>query len=201
MPRQQQIFDTAVALIDAANGEDPNQEIADGKAWPKELLYSHRMSGMLQRFAPEADDIARLAIRAQHIQRWKSPRDSYPMDREGYLQWRRDLYKFHAQTAAALLARAGYGEDAIERVKRIVSKQGIKSNPDTQLLEDVTALVFIEHYMQDFAARHPEYGDEKWRGIVRKTWEKMSRRARDFALSGGIRIPEPLLPLIRKAIS
>lgn len=197
----QAIFNQAIALIDAANGADPNQETFDGRTWPKELLYSHRMSDMLQRFAPEADDAVKLAIRAQHIQRWTSPRDAYPMDREGYLQWRKDLYKFHADTAAGLLAQAGYGEAVIERVKQAVGKRGLKINPDTQLLEDVTALVFIEHYLLDFAAKHPDYDEAKWRGIIRKTWEKMSRRAHSFALSGGIRIPASLFPLIQKSIA
>jgi Trk K+ transport system NAD-binding subunit len=107
----------------------------------------------------------------------------------------------HADTAAALLAQAGYGDEVIERVKKAVGKRALKKNPDTQLLEDVTALVFIEHYMLDFAAKHPEYDAEKWCGIIRKTWEKMSMRARDFAQSGGIRLPEPLIPLIQKSIA
>jgi hypothetical protein len=193
-------FDHAIALIDAANEADPNRETAAGKDWPKELLYSHRMSDMLQRYAPEADEAMRLAVRAQHIRRWQSARDAYPMDRDGYLQWRKDLYKFHADTAAALLAQAGCSTDVIERVKKAVGKRALKANPDTQLLEDVTALVFIEHYLLDFAAKHPEYDEAKWRGIIRKTWEKMSKRARDFALSGGIRLPEPLVPLIQRSI-
>ena len=152
MPTQDERYQKAVALIDAANREDPNQETADGKAWPKELLYSHRMADMLERYAPEADDAMKLAIRAQHIQRWKSPRSDYPMDRAGYLKWRTDLYKFHAETAGALLAEAGYGEEEIERVKQAVGKKAIKRNPDTQLLEDVTDLVFIEHYMLAFGS-------------------------------------------------
>jgi hypothetical protein len=198
---QQSIYEKAVALINAANSEDPNKETADGKEWPKELLYSHRMADMLQRFAPDADDAMKLAIRSQHIQRWKSPRDAYPMDRIGYLQWRKDLYKFHAQTAADLLVQAGYGDDVIERVKQAVAKKQIKQNPDTQLLEDVTDLVFIEHYLLEFAGKHPEYSEEKWIDIVQKTWKKMSDEAHDFALSGGITLPEPLIPLIQKAIA
>ncbi len=200
MSSQSSRLDKAIALIDAANSEDPNKETADGKVWPKELLYSQRMSEMLQRYAPEADEAMKLAIRAQHIQRWKSPRNAYPMDRIGYLKWRKDLYKFHAQTAADLLAEAGYGEDVIERVKTAVAKMGIKNNPDTQLLEDVSALVFIEHYMLDFANKHPEYDEEKWLTIIRKTWKKMTERAQQFALSGGIKLPEPLIPLIQKAL-
>lgn len=194
-------FERAMALIDAANGEDPNSETVAGKAWPKELLYSQRMSEMLQRYAAEADEAQRLAIHAQHIQRWKSPRSTYPMDRPGYHQWRTALYKFHADTAAALLAQAGYGAEVIERVKQAVGKRALKLNPDTQLLEDVAGLVFIEHYMLAFAAKHPEYDEAKWVDIIRKTWKKLSARAQQFALAGGITLPEPLLPLIQKAVA
>lgn len=202
MPTQDERYRKAVALIDAANREDPNQVTdEDGKTWPKELLYSQRMADMLERFDPQADDAMKLAIRAQHIQRWKSPRSDYPMDRTGYLKWRTDLYKFHADTAGALLAQADYGEEDIERVQQAVGKKAIKRNPDTQLLEDVTDLVFIEHYMLEFAGKHPEYSEEKWLDIIRKTWKKMSDRAHQFALSGAIQLPEPLLPLIQKAIA
>ena len=201
MSQEQSAFDKSMALIDAANSEDPNRETADGKDWPKELLYSHRMTDMQQRFAPDADDAMKLAMRAQHIQRWKSRRDAYPMDRIGYLQWRKDLYKIQAQTAADLLAQAGYDEDVIERVRNAVAKKAIKENPDTQLLEDVTDLVFIEHYMLAFVGRHPDYDEEKWLDIIRKTWNKMSDRAQQFALSGSVKLPEPLVPLVQKAVA
>jgi hypothetical protein len=201
MSQAQQFFDKAIALIDAANGEDPNKETADGKEWPKELLYSHRMSDMLERFTPEADDAMKLAIRAQHIQRWKSSRSDYAEGRQGYLQWRTGLYKFHAETTGKLMAQAGYDEKTIDRVKQAVGKRALKVNPDSQLLEDVADLVFIEHYMLEFAGKHPEYDEEKWLDIIRKTWKKMSERAQQFALSGSIKLPEPLIPLIQKAVS
>jgi len=197
----QEKYARAVSLIDAANSEDPNQESADGKSWPKELLYSHRMSEMLARYAPDADDAMQLAIRAQHIQRWKSARSDFPEGRQGYLQWRTGLYKFHAETAGALLSEAGYDEAFVERVKQAVGKRALKVSKDTQLLEDVTDLVFIEHYMLAFAEKHPEYDEAKWIDIIRKTWKKMSENAREFALSGSIRLPEPLVPLIQKAVS
>jgi len=196
-----QKYDIAIELIDAANSEDPNHEMSEGKDWPKELLYSHRMSDMLQRYAPDADEAMKLALRAQHIQRWKTPRSDYPMDRKGYHQWRTGLYSFHADTVAKLLVKAGYDDDFIERVKLAVSKKALKTNPDTQLLEDVTALVFIEHYMLAFAGKHPEYDEQKWLEIIRKTWKKMSERAHQFALAGHITLPEPLVPLIQKALS
>jgi len=201
MPEKQSTYDKARALIDAANREDPNQVTADSRDWPKELLYSERMSDMLERYNPDADDPMKLAIRAQHIERWKSPRNAYPMDRIGYLTWRKDLYKIQANTAADLLQQAGYGEDVTERVRSAVAKKNIKGNPDTQLLEDVTDLVFMEHYMLEFVGKHPDYTEEKWIDIIRKTWNKMSANAHDFTLSGAVRLPESLLPLVMKAVA
>ena len=153
----QNAYQKAIELIDAANAEDPNIESVDGREWPKELLYGQRMSEMIERYRPDADDIVKLAVRAQHIQRWKSPRKAYPMDRKGYHQWRTDLYFFHAVTAAGLLAEAGYEAEDLERARNAIGKRKIKVNPDTQLLEDTAGLVFIEHYMQEFADKHPEY--------------------------------------------
>ncbi|HKJ53642.1 MAG TPA: DUF4202 domain-containing protein [Gammaproteobacteria bacterium] len=194
-------YEKALALIDQANSADPNPVRADGRDWPKELLYSERMSDMLRRFAPDADEVMKLAIRAQHIERWKSPRDAYPMDRIGYLKWRKDLYEIQADTAARLLRQAGYDEESIDRLRKSVAKKNIRGNPDTQLLEDVTDLVFMEHYMLEFVGKHPEYDETKWIDIIQKTWNKMSDEAHDFALSGKVRLPEPLQPVIHKAVS
>jgi hypothetical protein len=195
-------FDRAIALIDAANAADPRHEPGpDGNPWPRELLYAHRMTEMLDRFAPAASDAVKLAIRAQHIQRWTTPRESYPMDRDGYLQWRAHLYTFHADMAARLMREAGYEGAIIERVKKAIGKRGRKVNPETQLLEDVSTLVFIEHYMLPFTAQKADYGEDKWIDIIRKTWDKMSGDAHAFALSGKVRLPEPLVPLITKAIA
>lgn len=201
MTTEQSRLESALALIDDANRADPNQVEVDGETWPKELIYSERMSDMLQRFAPDADDANRIAIRAQHIERWKTPRNSYPMDRMGYLKWRKDLYKIQANRAAELAARAGYDEDTVSRVRNSVAKKNIKGNPDTQLLEDVTDLVFMEHYMLEFTGKHPDYTEEKWIGIIQKTWNKMSDEAHEFVLAGNITLPESLQPLIEKAVT
>lgn len=197
MIENQERFSRAMSLFDAANAEDPNQD----EGQPKELLYAQRMSDMIARFAPQASEAAQLAVRAQHIQRWKVPRSQYPMNKEGYHAWRTGLYTFHADTAGELMRQAGYDDAMIERVKKAVGKRGIKSNPETQLLEDIANLVFIEHYMLAFAQSKPDYDEAKWLEIIRKTWKKMSKNAQAFALSGKIKLPEALVPLITKAIS
>ena len=192
-----QRFERAIALFDAANAADPNLD----EGQPKELLYARRMTEMIGRYAPDASEVAQLAVRAQHIRRWTVPRNSYALTKEGYLAWRTGLYKFHAETAGELMRQAGYDDDTIAKVKLAVGKRQLKVNADTQMREDVTDLVFIEHYMLGFAGKHADYTEEKWLEIVRKTWKKMSDRAHQFATGGGIKLPEPLLPLILKAIS
>jgi len=191
-----QRFTATLARFDAANAQDPNRE--DGR--PRELLYAERMTAMLKRFAPDASEAVQLAVRAQHIQRWLTPRSTYPAGRLGYLKWRAGLYQFHAETAATIMAETGYDAALIARVKAAVSKQGLKTNPETQLLEDVSALVFLEHYLAGFAAQHPDYDEAKWLDIIRKTWRKMSAQAHAFVLAGQIHLPDALAPLIRKAV-
>ena len=196
MAEPSQRLTAAITLIDAANVLDPNLD--EGR--PKELLYAERMTAMLARFAPGADEVAQLAVRAQHIRRWVVPRDSYPQTREGYLMWRKGLYKFHADEAARLMRLVDYEETTIDRVMQAVGKKGIKANADTQLLEDVSALVFIEHYLVAFVATKPGYDEAKWLDIIRKTWKKMSVAAHEFALSGKLVLPPALVPLIIKAV-
>lgn len=170
----------AFRLFDAANADDPTLEPGDdGQPVPKEVLYARRMSARLARVAPDAPETVRLAARCQHIQRWKIPRQDFPMTRPGYHQWRNTLKKFHAGLAGQLLAQAGYAPAEIERVRQLVQKLNLKSDPDAQLLEDVICLVFLEYYFLPFAAQHPE---EKVMEIVQKTWPKMTERGHALAL-------------------
>jgi len=202
MTQAQQYYDKAVALIDAANNEDPNLELVGGNDIAKELVYGQRMSAMIDRYLPDADDVAKLSVRAQHIQRWKSPRSDYPMNRKGYHLWRTRLYTFHADTVAALLEQAGYDDTFIARVKLAVAKKSLKTNPDTQIVEDIAALVFLQFYMLDFYKKFStEYDKKKWIDIIQRTWNKMSPQAHEFTLSGKISLPESLVPLIQEALA
>ena len=138
---------------------------------------------MLGRFAPRAPEVVRLAARCQHIERWRIPRDEYPLDRIGYLQWRKRLNKFHGEVAGGLMREAGYDEGTIARVARLLMKEGLKSDPEAQTLEDVVDLVFLEHYLADFVAKHEGYEADKFRDILAKTAKKMSPRGREAALA------------------
>ena len=165
-------------------------------AVPGELLYSRRMSAWLDRLEPTASEPLKLAIRAQHLRRWEIPRETFPKTRAGYLQWRTKLGAYHAEKAGEILRECGYDEVTISRVQSLLRKEGIKSDPETQLLEDVICVVFLENYFADFAPQHDE---EKVVNILRKTWRKMSERGRQAAL--GLTLPDPVRELVARAIS
>jgi hypothetical protein len=164
----------AFAAFDAYNANDPNLETHAGTAHPKELLYAQRMTDRLTAYAPDVPQYLQLAARCQHIGRWEIPRKSYPMDRIGYLKWRNELKSHHAEIAESILKDCGYDSNTIEIVKFLLLKRELKQNPDTQLLEDVICLVFIEYYLEDFASQHEE---DKVIDIIRKTMKKMTPRA------------------------
>ncbi len=186
----------AIEAIDQANREDPNIECWEGKNCPKELLYSQRMTQWLLKLDPSPSEARQIAVRAQHIRRWQVPRESFPAGREAYLRWRTSLYRFHAEQVEQILLEAGFDEETIASVKKMVGKQGIKRDPDVQLLEDVACLVFLEYYFPNFAK---QYDETKIMDIVRKTWKKMSDSGHQAALS--IPFPQELAELIAKALA
>ncbi|HWA09882.1 MAG TPA: DUF4202 domain-containing protein [Opitutaceae bacterium] len=174
-------------LIDAAHAGDP-KKAADGR--PAELAYADRMEAWVAKLVPDAPPLLRLAARCQHLQRWSVPRATFPMDRPGYLQWRKSLYGKQSAQARELLLRAGVDAAEAAEVAVWVSKTALKSNPGTQALEDAACLVFLENEIGAFAAQHAEYPREKFVDILRKTWRKMSppaqQLARELAFPAGI---------------
>lgn len=173
-------FDDTIAAFDAKSAGDPNKIAVDGQEQPAGLVYAQRMTAWLGRVEPDASEELRLAVHAQHICRWAMPRTDYPTGRAGYKQWRRELAVHHAEVAAGIMAEQGYGHDAIERVGDLLQKKRLGTDPETQSLEDVACLVFLEFYFPDFAADHD---DDKVVSILRKTWKKMSERGHELALS------------------
>jgi hypothetical protein len=195
----QKRFDEATRRFDAANAEDPNMEIADGKEHPKELLYAQRMSEMLDRFMPDAPEAVKLAARCQHIRRWEIRRDAFPMDGIGYKQWRAKLRKLHSDYAAGILTEVGYDTETIQRVRDMLESKALKLNPEVQIIEDVVDLVFIEYYLDDFVKKYSHYDEAKLIDIIQKTWKKMSDKGHEAALKI-IKIPPHLAPVILKAV-
>jgi type I restriction-modification system DNA methylase subunit len=186
----------AFQLFEAANKQDPNTEIFEGTSYPKEVLYGIRMTERLHEFAPNASEALQLAARCQHICRWEISRESYAMNREGYLRWRQDLKIFHARKASSILQEVGYNQDTIAKVCFLLEKKQLKKNDETQTIEDVICLVFLEYYFEPFALKHPE---DKTIEILKKTWRKMSVKGQEAALK--LPLSKYASELIFKALS
>jgi hypothetical protein len=193
-------FQHTIKSFDAINAQDPNLQNIDGINRPKELVYAERLSAMLERYAPEASEALKLAARAQHIQRWISPRSDYPMTKPGYMQWRSNLKLHHAKLASKVMQDCGYDEETIQQVSALLKKENLHSNADTQTLEDVIVLAFLEHDLEAFVEKYQDYSEEKFITILRKSYMKMSEKGRAAALSL-ISLPTHLLPVVQKAIS
>lgn len=178
-PLDRERFHRALARFDEENSRDPNHEIVKGVKHPRELIYARWLTDWVVRLSPDASEELRLAARCQHLRRWEIPRNSYPMTRVGYLQWREGLKKFHAEKAAEILQEVGYPPETIKRVQSLNLKKDFPKDPEARTLEDALCLVFLEHQFADLAAKTAE---EKMINAVQKTWEKMTEQARTEAL-------------------
>ncbi len=173
-------FNQAIAKIDAANAQDPHLVLVNGQPRPLEVVHAERRTAWIHQLVGDAaSEALLLAVRAQHLRRWEIPRETYPRDRVGYLQWRQDLKQFHAEKTADILRDVGYDAATIERVRDLILKKRLKFDPEVQALEDSLCLVFLEEQFSDFAKKEPD----KIEGIVAKTWRKMSPQGQQFALA------------------
>ena len=184
-----------IAAIDAANAGDPNTVEVDGRREPAELVYGQRMSEMLTRIASTPSESLRIAARGQHIERWTSPRNSYPAGRAGYLKWRNDLKEFHARRLGEIMTAAGYEPHDIARVSALVRKERLRSDPEAQMLEDVACIVFLTHYLADFMVKTDE---AKLARILAQTWNKMSAQGRAHAEK--LDLPPSALALLQRGL-
>lgn len=148
-------------------------------------------------------ELLRIAARCQHLERFLTPRSSYPEGKAGYLKWRRDLYKIQADRAKQLLLQAGVEEREADWVHKWVSKTELNSGKETgdlgtQLLEDAAVLVFLQEELEVFAEEHGDYKEEKFVDIIKKTWTKLSKVGKEEALK--LTMPKGLEPIVIKGI-
>lgn len=168
-------FTAAIRRFDEENACDPHQE----NGQPRELLYAQRLTDWVLKLSPAPSEALQLAARCQHICRWQSPRENYPMTRAGYLKWRADLKKFHAEKSGQILREVGYDDETIRRVQDLNLKKNFPADPEVRVLEDALCLVFLEF---QFAALAAKSDDDKMINALKKSWEKMTETARAEAL-------------------
>ncbi len=73
-------YDRARQLIDAAHAADPARA-PDGRA--AELVYADRIEAWVPRLVSDASPLLRLAARCQHLERWLTPRATFPERKVG----------------------------------------------------------------------------------------------------------------------
>ncbi|HEV2393742.1 MAG TPA: DUF4202 domain-containing protein [Verrucomicrobiae bacterium] len=173
-------FEAALHRFDEENSRDPNIERAGGAGHPRELLYARRLSQWVLRLCPQASEALRLAARCQHLCRWTIPRETYPMTRRGYLQWREALKKFHALEAGKILKELGYPEELIERVQSLNLKRGFPRDAEGRVLEDALCLVFMEYQFGELAQKTSR---DKMINALQKAWKKMTPAGQAQALA------------------
>ncbi|KAF3917292.1 hypothetical protein AA313_de0206995 [Arthrobotrys entomopaga] len=168
-------FKQAKDIIDAAHNEDPSGQ---------EIIYADNVEKYLRVLvAPrEPSGVEVIAGRCQHLRRFLHPRSTYPEGKPGYLRWRRDLYTIQADYATTLLSPLSLPDSELTEIHNAVAKKDLmvksKVHPTTTLLEDAAVLVFLSEEVEGFKRQHEDYDEDKWVGIVRKTWRKLSERGK-----------------------
>jgi hypothetical protein len=196
---------TVLSTIDNINKTDSNTTLVDGVEIPKELIYGQRMSKCLATHWTNTSELLQIAVRAQHIKRWHIKRTEFEQGKAGYYQWRIALGKFHGELTAEIMLESGYTAEQAEQTAAIIRKDLIrqkqaKTNDDSQILEDVACLVFLEHYFDEFSAQYiADNNEEKIIRIVKLTWGKMSERGHEIALT--LPLPSHLAAIVSKALA
>ncbi len=172
-------LDTAFGLFDQYNQQDPHRLVWKDKEYAAEYFYALQLYNWVKVLEPDAGEHLLLASKAQHIGRWQHPRSTYPEGKAGYLNWRKDMAKFHANTAGDLMLQAGYAPEDVQTVSHIILKENLKHDKEVQVMENALCLVFLQFQYEDFIKKHE---DQQVIRILKKTWAKMTDEGRKHAL-------------------
>ncbi|UII22396.1 DUF4202 domain-containing protein [Fulvivirga ligni] len=189
-------YDAIIDEIDNINQQDPRTDTWDGRTYAYEYLYSLRMTEALNQYYPQASTLLKIAAHGQHIKRWSLPRTEYSADRKGYLIWRTEAKKMHCDILGSILSKYDFSDEEISQVSMYIMKSQMKSDEESQALEDVVCLVFLKYYITDFIKDHE---DDKVVSIIGKTWRKMSPKAHNEALK--LDYEPRVFELIKRALS
>jgi hypothetical protein len=156
------------------------------------------MSRRLEAMYPQASELLRIAARGQHVRRFDIPRSRFPEGRDGYNEWRRTCREHHAKLLHDIMSRHGYDSRDIEHVAKLVKKEQLKKDKESQALENVVDVVFLDHYFDEFYGKYSHYDDAKIIDIIGKTLRKMSPKGHQAALA--LDLPERTRKLVLAAV-
>lgn len=189
----------AFELFDDYNKRDPNLTTWENETYSYEYFYALQLYKWVLKLEPNASEALLLASRSQHIGRWEIKRDAYPAGKAGYLKWRSDLGKYHAEKAGELMKNAGIDGAIIEQAQKIILKKQIKVDAEVQVMENALCLVFLQFQFEAFLKKHIELDEPKVIHILKKTWTKMSDTGHEAALL--LNYSDEALALIQKALA
>jgi hypothetical protein len=193
-----QRYTAVIEDIDRANADDVRTIVVEGTSRPYEVVYSERMTERLAAMYPEASELLRVAARGQHVRRFDIPRTQFAQGRDGYNEWRRTCREHHAQLLGDIMHRHGYDRADIEHVAKLVRKERLKKEKESQALENVVDVVFLEYYFDEFYGKYSHYDDAKIIDIIGKTLRKMSPKGHQAALA--LDLPERTRKLVLAAV-
>ncbi len=174
-----QLVNATIRQIDYVNSTDPNLDPMS--LLPLALHQGRLASTWLSRLhrPPDTPSLElELVVRAHHLRRWELARIEYPEGRTGYLQWRRDNKRHQAESLAAIMSEFGWSRQSIIRTTELLSRTQLRTDPETQHLEDAACLVFLETEFQTMVDRlEPDHMSR----VIEKTLAKMSPLALEFA--------------------
>ncbi len=177
-------FKRAIELIDEKNADDPETIFYEGKEHQKEILHSELMTKWVLELDEESTEAQLLAARAHHIRRFDLPRSNFEDGRKGYLKWRKEQAKRHANLVEEILKQVGYEDGDIQRVSNIIQKKNLKTDSQVQTHEDALCLVFLETQKDNLAEKLAD--DEKFEDVIQKTLKKMSDTGKAVAKANNL---------------
>lgn len=184
---ESEVLERVMAEIDRCHAADPAG---------RELAYAEAMTRHLEGLVEQPSEALRIAVRAQHFERWRYPRTDFPAGRSGYLRWRSDAARRQADSMHSLLVSYSVDDDSAARVHALMMKRNRMRDAEAQALEDCACLVFLETELERFArGREPAQLD----GILSRTWRKMSDAGRRRALT--LPIDEGARALLERALA
>lgn len=186
-------LEAAIESIDRANQDDPNRFEGEPLALVQGRLAHHWVGELT---AGGASTALVLAARGHHLRRWALPRTDYPEGRAGYLRWRRDQKRRHAEDLAEIARSAGLSRAVADRVGEIVRKRKLESDPEVQTFEDAVCLTFVQTQFDTTTVR---LGHEQMVDVTAKTLKKMSPDGRARALE--LHLAPELAAIIQRALA
>lgn len=165
---------SATKAIESVHQRDASTTYENEMEWAAELIYSERMLQVLEKLEPNPSYELKLAAQCQHLERWIVNRGSYPMDRKGYHQWRKAVMDYQLGKTSEILTSVGIDQEDVTSILEIISRKGVKHPYESQLIIDVSCVVFIKWYLDPFAEKHEH---DKVVDILAKTAKRMSPKA------------------------